>query len=353
VKVELLRDNPHRITNVSRWPEIIGNKWLSTDVIENHLQRIRNSESTLIRPYPAASAIITEDKIELRQIVCGQGFGKRKRLVLFAHYDPHSIIDPHVIASINGFNLANCDVVFITSTHSQVEISKVINLCAAVIIKSPGGRDFGSWQIAIQSIKREFFAYDSIVWVNDSIYYPLFDPNEMFDVMEKRNLDFWGVTDSETIRHHIMSWFWSFNKKIINDGWFDWFENNNNTSYTKWAQIRNLETRIPGSFNRNGYKIGSFITASDIKQYFDRSLVKDPRFSGRTDFTMTHIFWDLIIKEFRCPALKVELLRDNPLGIDISKLQEFVEINTDYNASLIEGHLRRINRYDPIALVGH
>ena len=39
---------------------------------------------------------------------------------------------------------------------------------------------------------------------------------------------------------------------------------------------------------------------------------------GRKDFTMTHHYWDLLIKDFRCPGLKVELVRDNPLGIDTS-----------------------------------
>jgi hypothetical protein len=33
---------------------------------------------------------------------------------------------------------------------------------------------------------------------------------------------------------------------------------------------------------------------------------------------MTHDFWEETITRFRCPALKVELLRDNPLGIDLS-----------------------------------
>ena len=45
---------------------------------------------------------------------------------------------------------------------------------------------------------------------------------------------------------------------------------------------------------------------------------------------MTHDFWEETITEFRCPALKVELLRDNPLGIDLSEVLRVVRDKTQY-----------------------
>jgi lipopolysaccharide biosynthesis protein len=57
---------------------------------------------------------------------------------------------------------------------------------------------------------------------------------------------------------------------------------------------------------------------------------------------MANDFWDVIIEKYRCPAVKVELLRDNPLGIDISSALEFLAEKTTYDVSLIRAHLRRI-----------
>jgi lipopolysaccharide biosynthesis protein len=57
---------------------------------------------------------------------------------------------------------------------------------------------------------------------------------------------------------------------------------------------------------------------------------------------MTHHFWEETITRFRCPALKVELLRDNPLGIDLSGVLRVVRDKTEYDPELIRRHLLRL-----------
>ena len=62
----------------------------------------------------------------------------------------------------------------------------------------------------------------------------------------------------------------------------------------------------------------------------------------RGDFAMTREFWEEIITDFRCPALKVELVRDNPLRIELSKLLGVIARETDYDSELIRRHMRRL-----------
>jgi rhamnosyltransferase len=59
---------------------------------------------------------------------------------------------------------------------------------------------------------------------------------------------------------------------------------------------------------------------------------------------LTHHLWRGMLREHGLPFLKVELLRDNPLGIDVSDWQG--ELDPDW-AGVIERHLTRIRRTAP------
>ncbi len=58
----------------------------------------------------------------------------------------------------------------------------------------------------------------------------------------------------------------------------------------------------------------------------------------------THYFWKELITKHRMPFLKVELLRDNPAGIDISGWEEVVKSCSNYNVDLIKRHLARVKQ---------
>jgi lipopolysaccharide biosynthesis protein len=172
----------------------------------------------------------------------------------------------------------------------------------------------------------------------------LFDPGPMFSKMEQQQYDFWGVVDSYNVRWHVMSWFWAFSRQSIEAGWFDWFAREYNPAHTKWAQINNYEMRLPSLIKESGLKTGVYIDAQDMRSYILQNM---PNHAGIIDarvgeFMMTHDFWQETITRFRCPALKVELLRDNPLGIDLSEVLRVVRDKTQYDPDLIRRHLLRL-----------
>ena len=178
--------------------------------------------------------------------------------------------------------------------------------------------------------------------MNDSSYFPLFDLHEMFATMERKNPNFWGVVDSHSIRWHVMRWFWSFDRRIVGSGWIDWYLQEFDPSFSKWDQIRNFEMRIPLHLKQSGFLVDSYVSADEVYKYVSRYEQNHERFTNRIDFTMTHDFWDVIIRKFRCPALKVELIRDNPLGIELKGALDLVKTHTNYDPELIRNHIRRI-----------
>jgi hypothetical protein len=341
LKIELLRDNPLR-ASIETWPDVVDRNCIDPAVIDRHVERISGPQSHGARTWnPTPVRQIAQPQVLHR--VEGRGFGFNRRLVLFVHYDPHGIIDDHVLKSIAALRACDSDVVLITSTVLAGEVERAKPLCASILVTNNVGRDFGAWYLACTEYREEFSRYRSVVWMNDSQYFPLFDPGKMFLVMEdERRLAFWGVVDSYKVRWHVMSWFWSFDRSIYEPGVLDWFLREFDPAYTKWDHIKNLEMRVPLMLKGQGYPVGSFIRADDVFEYVSKHESNHAGFVGRRDFTMTHDFWDVIVRQFHCPALKVELLRDNPLGYDLGNFLEFVRVHTEYDPDLIRGHLRRI-----------
>jgi lipopolysaccharide biosynthesis protein len=340
LKIELLRDNPRNVDGFEALPRLIADGDIAIKEIKAHLERVMAPVSVLNTPVP----VVASPKVELIERIRGTGRAQGDRLVLFAHYDPGAIIDPHIVHQVKTLEVAGCAVAFITPVRNAKQLATITPYVRDVLMKSDTGRDFGSWDLALRTLGDEVRGFGSVIWMNDSTYFPLFDPAPIFKIMEARGADFWGLVDSYNVKWHIMSWFWAFGRGAIESGWLDWYRSEYNPSHTKWAQIHNYEIRLPGLIRASGLKTDVYVCADDMRRHILETVPDHPRIDSarRGNFTMTHDFWRELITHFRCPALKVELVRDNPLGIDISMLLKVIESHTDYDPRLIRDHLLRV-----------
>jgi lipopolysaccharide biosynthesis protein len=55
----------------------------------------------------------------------------------------------------------------------------------------------------------------------------------------------------------------------------------------------------------------------------------------------THLRWKELILEYQSPFVKIELLRDNPIGRDLSSFRTTLESSSTYPTQLIEEYLNR------------
>lgn len=339
VKVELLRDNPRGAGRLDQLPDLIGDGEVPYDVIEGHQQRMRTPAPLRVVSPARAEAI----KVDVRERIAGQGPDGR-RLVLFAHYDPEGVVDDHVLHQIKALTRNDCAVAVITPSTRSAELAKFVPYAKDVIVKTNAGRDFGSWDLGIREYGAALGDYDSVIWMNDSTYFPLFDLKPMFDKMDAGDNDFWGIVDSNNVTWHVMSWFWSFNRKIIKDGWFEWYVREHNAAYSKWAQIHNYEMRIPRMLRASGYSANAYVSSDRVSELILSKTPHHPKAAAARagTFNMMHDFWQEIVVELGCPAVKVELVRDNPLGIDLSSLLDVIGKHTDYDPELIRRHMTRL-----------
>jgi rhamnosyltransferase len=344
LKLELLRDNPAKIANVESYPNVIDRAWFDPLLIEAHLQRAQGG-SFFRKSLPMEAPVVTSATLRLERRIQGSASIFPERLVLLAHFDPDGQIDDHIVHQIKALHAAGCTVVLITtSSNEEAELAWILPHVWTILVRDNVGYDFGSWALALHELRGSIGQFESVIWMNDSTYFPLFDPKPMFAEMTRRGADFWGVVDSFNVRWHVMSWFWVFNRKVIEAGWFDWFLKEYNPNHSKWEQIRNCEMRLPLLLREHGFKVDSYIRAEEVKAFVLEHRPVHPRatVAQQGDFTMTHDFWDLLITDFRCPALKVEMVRDNPLGLDLSSLLKLVGEQTEFDPDLILRHVRRV-----------
>lgn len=339
LKVELLRDNPNAVDGLEGLPDLIADGETPIAVIEAHQARMKRPG---VRVRSAQMQVRTPLSL-VRRISGGATVGG-ERLVLFAHHDPQRVVDPHVLHQVEALRRAGCDVVFITATDVDAALAPLLPLVSDILVKTDVGRDFGSWFLALQAMASEVRQARTVVWMNDSTYFPLFDPSRMFAEMKHRGADFWGVVDSYNGGWHVMSWLWVFERAAMETGVFDWYISEFNATYDKWAQIRNYEIRIPAKLKSAGLAVASYVCADDVRSHILSDYPDHPRLATAAagDFNMAHDFWREIITDFSAPALKVELVRDNPLGIDLSRLMSVIDEFTDYDPDLIRRHMSRL-----------
>ncbi|MGD0278248.1 MAG: rhamnan synthesis F family protein [Smithella sp.] len=57
---------------------------------------------------------------------------------------------------------------------------------------------------------------------------------------------------------------------------------------------------------------------------------------------VTHFLWKPLILYYKMPFIKVDLLRDNRMAMDVDDYAEVISMVSDYNIEMIESHLKRV-----------
>ena len=254
----------------------------------------------------------------------------KDNICIFSHYDKDDIIDDYVVNYIKNISEQNFDIVFVsTAEHLHIdEIEKIKDYCRDIIVKENIGYDFGAWATGIIYIDKEVNSYKSLLLCNDSVYAPLFPLNEMFDKMKNR-YDFWGITDSHEIYHHLQSYFMVFENSVVTSKLFKDIWKNYKVYSIKRNIILQYEIGISQKLIKNGYLMGAYCPFNSL--------------DSLKICNATHYQWRELIEKLRCPIVKVELLRDNPKNINIFKWQYFIKQQCNYDVGLIEKHLSRVS----------
>ncbi len=244
---------------------------------------------------------------------------------VFSHYDAKHRIEGHIVHYIESIYNEGFDIIFVsTSLYLPTsQVNKISKFCRHVLVKENIGYDFGAWKTGLECLGTSLNHYRSLLLCNDSVYGPLYSLSEMFSTMNNR-YDFWGVTDSLEVTHHLQSYFMVFSKKAICDPAFKNFWK----SYKIYKIKRNIvlqnEIGLSKKLKNRGYTQGAYCNYADLK-------ISRPRNSS-------HYYWRDLITQYRVPFIKVELLKKNPKQINTKDWEYVLEQHTRYNVELIKQH---------------
>ncbi|MDQ7084913.1 MAG: rhamnan synthesis F family protein [Sulfurovum sp.] len=231
--------------------------------------------------------------------------------------------------------------------------------CDTVIIRENIGYDFMSYQKGLQSF--DYQSFDEVLLCNDSVYGPLYPLENLFTQMQESPCDFWGITDNTDMGYHIQSYFMLIKSPILKSQIFKEFWQNIEVLKSKIEIIERYEVGFSQAMINAGFSpsVSTTFQASFfqklsifLKKFTPQNILKKLKSfrEGRVKLirigkiNATHYFWKALITTGNVPFIKIELLRDNPLGVDIKEVEETIAKHSEYDVTLITEHLERMGK---------
>ena len=119
-----------------------------------------------------------------------------KRLLIYFFYDKSGIVDNYVCHMLESLRKFSSEIMFVSNGQLEAASSeKIKSYVDNVICRENKGYDVYAYKEAMQHYGWDKLAeYDEVILMNYTIMGPVYPFDEMFSVMEKKQVDFWGIT---------------------------------------------------------------------------------------------------------------------------------------------------------------
>lgn len=234
--------------------------------------------------------------------------------VLFASYSIRPEIADYMVYYLEQLQKLGFKIIVVSTAPDYPEdhLKRIQPYIVRFIWRENIGYDFGSWYLGLMSLQKES---QRIVLANDSVIGPITDLSPIFKKMEK-NYAVWSMTDNHEYMHHMQSYFVVIETEALKKNFLDQFFSRYAILKDKWVLVQRFELGLTRLANEMNLKWGSFIKSA---QFQEKKRGQEP------DRNPTHYYWDLLIEKFGYPFIKVDLVRDNPIG-DIRLYKKVLEI---------------------------
>lgn len=174
----------------------------------------------------------------------------------------------------HSVNIANTSAI---ATNSINKVDNDNNRCKKLIILEREDEGFDPWgyKYGMEHVGYDYLSkFDEIIHVNDSCFGPIYPFKEMFDEMDKRNVDFWGITryDGRKLTQHdslffkediippyLETYFTVYRKNVFSSEIFKTFWKNIPLLDSADKAVYQHEIIIMRFFNHAGFKSDTYI----------------------------------------------------------------------------------------------
>ena len=154
-----------------------------------------------------------------------------KRLCIYLTYDGQGIVDEYIGYMLRELKTCVSQLVVVSNQMKIIKGQDILeNYADQIFYRENIGLDAGGFKDALCDYigwdkVRE---YDELVLVNDSCFGPFRPLTEIFDEMDERKADFWGLLkhghslaeDGKETPEHIQSFFLVIRSRLLNDADF-------------------------------------------------------------------------------------------------------------------------------------
>lgn len=265
-----------------------------------------------------------------------------RRLCIFSHYHPRGRILPWLQRYLAEIQKAGFDVRLVTTaqTPDAEDCARLQANGISVYRRENKGYDFGSWQWAM----RDAVSVHEVDWLllaNDSVFGPLYDLAPIMKAQLESDLDFWGITDSYQLAWHLQSHFICFRGDVVrSDAFRDCFAQDF-SSKSKWSVINDGEIFLSQSLAHAGFR-GRAVYPFDLIDAENPAGICNP----------SQFHWELLIKTFRCPFIKRDLILRNPEKVaGVSNWPAVIAEYTDMDVGSIQEGLKSFPRRPRLSIM--
>jgi lipopolysaccharide biosynthesis protein len=254
---------------------------------------------------------------------------------LFAHFDIDDEVDEYVLRYLEHIKELNFSTVFVSTARlPPAEVDRVSSHCFDVMLRDNDGLDFGSW--AAGFAKHAAAIDGRLLLANDSVYGPIGSLAAAVHRLTSRPADFYGFVESIEIAPHLQSWFLLFEPGLIRSPVFTAILSRSYAAMSKQQIIVQGEVDLTRRLVAAGFRYNALYLSSGAG-LVERTLLGNP----------SHYLWQELLFEEGIPFLKVELLRDNPAGLEEAEtiLAAVDRFDPEFS-SIIRRHLARMRTTD-------
>lgn len=280
----------------------------------------------------------------------------KRRLAIYATYDKEGKIDDYIFYCLNELKKIVRDIVVVSNNKILSNDRSRLSFVESIYERDDEGFDMGGFAHVINILfeQHEIEKYEEIIFMNDSVFGPVYPFSEMFSIMNQReDIDFWGITKrgisdfdggDEIYPEHIQLYFYVVRKRMLHSQEFcDYWKYIPSKVTDFRSAILNYEFEFTKYFEDKGYKW-------DVYCHADNYMTDNPKLN----LSPYHYCSYQLIKDMRCPLLKRKLFTGDFIEgkysdkSDLNKTISYIEKYTDYNVDLIWSHILRVYHLEDI-----
>lgn len=243
--------------------------------------------------------------------------------LIYAFYDRDGFIDFHVLDSLRRY-IKYFKVIFVSNISLSKSEKKKISFVDHIIVDEHEEKDFGSWKIGINYLKRK--KVHNLLLTNDSIVGPYLKIPEIVNKIKNSKIDFWGISSAGSDKNfHIQSYFLYFRESVIRNLKFKMFFKNIKKVSSKSMLVELYEIGLTQMLLAQGFKCETYLSGSRKDIHSDEKCIK--------------FFLDGSL-----PVFKVKNFVSNPYRLKkVNKIFELLKEKSKYIK-----YIKRVNRFDNI-----